>query len=341
MPEGTPNVLEVRNLRTVFRTRAGSFHAVNDVSFTLKAGEILGVVGESGSGKSVLAMSLLGLLPSPPAEVSGGPVLFEGQDLLRLDPEALRSMRGGRIGFVVQDRMTALNPVLTLGFQIVEPLRLHLGLTRRQARARAAELMAQVGIPDAHRRLDDYPHQVSGDLRQRVLFAIALACDPTVLIADEPTAALDVTIQAEIHDLMQELRQTLGIAVLWITQDPGVVAGLADRVIVMHGGQVVEHAPVDALFADPRHPYTQALLASVPKARVERVRRLAVMEGQPPVLRTPPDVCTFRDRCPHAYDVCHRLNPQRYPVGEGHDAACFLSDPGLAPQRPQLEVVDG
>ena len=341
MPDGAPPVLEVRDLRTVFRTRSGNVHAVNSVSFDLRAGEILGVVGESGSGKSVTMMSLLGLLPSPPAEISGGPVTFEGKNLLRTAPEKMRAVRGGRIGFVFQNPMTSLNPVLTVGFQIMEPLRKHLRLGKRQARARATELLALVGIPDPGRRLDDYPHQFSGGMRQRVMIAIALACDPRVLIADEPTTALDVTTQAQILDLMQELRKKLGMAIIWITQDLGVIAGIADRVVVMYGGQIVEHAPVGALFANPRHPYTQALLATFPKVQDERARHLTAIEGQPPILGQFPDECTFRDRCPYAFDVCHRLNPQRYPVGEEHDAACFLNDPGLAPQRPVLEVVDG
>jgi peptide/nickel transport system ATP-binding protein/oligopeptide transport system ATP-binding protein len=341
MPEGAPPVLDVRDLRVVFRTRSGDIHAVNDVSFSLRAGELLGVVGESGSGKSVTMMSLLGLLSSPPAEVSGKGVTFEGKDLLRLPDEEMRAVRGARIGFVFQDPMTSLNPVFTVGYQIMEPLRKHLGMGKRQARARAAELLALVGIPAASARLDDYPHQFSGGMRQRVMIAIALACDPQVLIADEPTTALDVTIQAQILELMQELREKLGMAVIWITHDLGVIAGIADRVIVMYGGQVVEHAPVEDLFANPRHPYTQALLTTIPKVHGERVKRLTVIHGQPPILGTFPDFCTFKDRCPHAFDICQRLNPQRYPVGEGHDAACFLNDPGLAPRRPALESVNG
>ena len=331
-------VLEVRDLRTVFRTRAGDIHAVNDVSFSVREGELLGVVGESGSGKSVTMMSLLGLLPVPPAVVSGGPVTFEGRDLLRLSEEELRGVRGARVGFVFQDPMTSLNPVLTVGFQIMEPLRRHLGLGRRAARARAAELLALVGIPAAASRLDDYPHQFSGGMRQRVMIAIALACEPKLLIADEPTTALDVTIQAQILDLMLELRERLGMAVVWITHDLGVIAGIADRVLVLYGGQIVEHAPVDALFADPRHPYTQALLTTVPRVRGERAERLMTIKGQPPILGRFPDACTFRDRCPHAFDICHRLNPQRYEVGPGHDAACFLNDPGLAPGRARPEL---
>ncbi len=343
MPE-RETVLEVRDLRTVFRTRAGDVHAVNDVSFSVREGELLGVVGESGSGKSVTMMSLLGLLPSPPAEVTGGPVTFEGRDLLQLPPEEMRRVRGGRVGFIFQDPMTSLNPVLRVGFQIEEPLRKHMGLGKRAARARAAELLALVGIPAAASRLDDYPHQFSGGMRQRVMIAIALACDPRLLIADEPTTALDVTIQAQILDLMLELREKLGMAVIWITHDLGVIAGIADRVIVMYGGQIVEHAPVDALFQNPRHPYTQALLTTVPRVRGERARRLTAIAGQPPILGAFPTACTFRDRCPHAFDVCHHVNPDRYPVGDGHDAACFLNNPRTAPGAPpatRLEMLHG
>jgi peptide/nickel transport system ATP-binding protein/oligopeptide transport system ATP-binding protein len=298
-------------------------------------------VGESGSGKSVTMMSLLGLLPVPPAVVSGGPVMFEGKDLLRVSDAEMRRVRGGRVGFVFQDPMTSLNPVYSVGFQIMEPLRRHMGMGKRQARARAAELLALVGIPAASARLDDYPHQFSGGMRQRVMIAIALACDPKLLIADEPTTALDVTIQAQILELMQELREKLGMAVVWITHDLGVIAGIADRVMVMYGGQIVEHGPVETVFANPRHPYTQALMTTVPRVRGERAKRLTVIQGQPPILGAFPDACTFRDRCPYAFDVCHRLNPQRYDLGGGHDAACFLNDPGLAPARPQpaLEVV--
>ncbi|NAZ35350.1 ABC transporter ATP-binding protein [Rubellimicrobium sp. CFH 75288] len=342
MPDRAAPVLDVRDLRTVFRTRAGDIHAVNGVSFELRAGELLGVVGESGSGKSVTMMALLGLVPSPPAVVSGGPALFDGRDLLRLPEAELRRIRGARIGFVFQDPMTSLNPVFTVGFQIMEPLRRHLRLSRRAARARAAELLALVGIPDAARRLDDYPHQFSGGMRQRVMIAVALACDPQVLIADEPTTALDVTIQAQILELMAELRARLGMAVIWITHDLGVIAGIADRVMVMYGGQVIEHGPVEAVFARPTHPYTRALLATVPKVSGERSRRLQAIEGQPPILSAPPEACTFRDRCPHAFETCFRLNPQRYPLGEGHDAACLLADPGLAPWgRPEPRVAHG
>ncbi|KQI68543.1 peptide ABC transporter ATP-binding protein [Loktanella sp. 3ANDIMAR09] len=325
MPNGAQAVLDVQGLTTVFKTRGGEVHAVNDVSFDLKAGELLGVVGESGSGKSVTMMSLLGLLPSPPADVRAGTVTFEGQNLLNVSDDDLRRVRGGRIGFVFQDPMTSLNPVFTVGYQIMEPLRTHMGLTKQAARARAQELLELVGIPGAAQRLSDYPHQFSGGMRQRVMIAIALACDPKVLIADEPTTALDVTIQAQIIELMKELRDKLGMAVIWITHDLGVIAGIADRVMVMYGGQVVEQAPVKELFQNPQHPYTRALLTTIPKISEERARRLTIIEGQPPILSAAPTACSFRDRCDVAQPRCAQANPPRYDFGAGHDAACFVA----------------
>lgn len=332
MPDGALPVLDVQDLKTVFRTRAGEVHAVNDVSFSLKPGELLGVVGESGSGKSVTMMSLLGLLPSPPADVRNGSVNFDGKDLLKVNPETLRAVRGGKIGFVFQDPMTSLNPVFNVGMQLAEPLRKHMGLNKRQAAKRAQELLELVGIPDAKRRLLDYPHQFSGGMRQRVMIAIALACDPKVLIADEPTTALDVTIQAQILELMKELREKLGMAVIWITHDLGVIAGIADRVMVMYGGQVVEHAPVKELFGNPQHPYTRALLKTIPTIHGERAARLTIIEGQPPIMVGPPSSCPFRDRCDVAFDRCARENPARYDVGEGHDVACFFDARTGAPR---------
>jgi peptide/nickel transport system ATP-binding protein/oligopeptide transport system ATP-binding protein len=322
MPDGAEPVLDVRDLKTVFRTRGGEVHAVNTVSFDLRPGELLGVVGESGSGKSVTMMSLLGLLPSPPADVRGGTVTFEGQDLLKLPVNALRDVRGRGIGFIFQDPMTSLNPVFSVGFQIMEPLRRHMGLDKRAAGVRARELLELVGIPDAARRLDDYPHQFSGGMRQRVMIAIALACDPKVLIADEPTTALDVTIQAQILELVRDLRRKLGMAIIWITHDLGVIAGIADRVIVMYGGQIVEQAPVRELFARPRHPYTRALLKTIPHVSGVRTAKLSVIEGQPPILRAAPAACPFRARCAHGFDRCERENPIRRPVAAGHDVAC-------------------
>ena len=332
MPDGVMPVLDVRDLKTVFQTRGGEVHAVNDVSFSLRPGELLGVVGESGSGKSVTMMSLLGLLPSPPADVRNGEVRFDGKDLLRISPEELRSVRGGQIGFVFQDPMTSLNPVFSVGFQLMEPLRKHMGMSKKQAAKRAQELLELVGIPDAKRRLDDYPHQFSGGMRQRVMIAIALACDPKVLIADEPTTALDVTIQAQILELMKELRDKLGMAVIWITHDLGVIAGIADRVMVMYGGQVVEHAPVRELFSNPQHPYTRALLKTIPTIHGARAKRLTIIEGQPPILGAPPSSCPFRDRCDVAFDRCARENPPRYDLGAGHDAACFFDARTGAPR---------
>lgn len=332
MPEGALPVLDVRDLKTVFQTRGGEVHAVNDVSFSLRPGELLGVVGESGSGKSVTMMSLLGLLPSPPAEVRRGSVQFDGKDLLHVSPETLRSVRGCKIGFVFQDPMTSLNPVYNVGFQIMEPLRKHMGMSKKQAALRSQELLELVGIPDAKQRLSDYPHQFSGGMRQRVMIAIALACDPQVLIADEPTTALDVTIQAQILELMKDLRDKLGMAVIWITHDLGVIAGIADRVIVMYGGQVVEHAPVNELFSNPQHPYTRALLKTIPTIHGERAPRLTIIEGQPPIMTGAPNACTFRDRCDVAFGRCARENPPRYDVGNGHDAACFFDARTGAPR---------
>ncbi len=323
MPEIGQSVLQVQDLKTVFSTRAGDIHAVNSVSFSLQPGELLGVVGESGSGKSVTMMSLIGLLPMPPAEVRAGTVQFGGRDLLKLEQKQLQALRGRDIGFVFQDPMTSLNPVFTVGFQIMEPLRKHMGMDKSAARRRAVDLLELVGIPDAERRLRDFPHQFSGGMRQRVMIAIALACDPKVLIADEPTTALDVTIQAQILELVKDLRQKLGMSIIWITHDLGVIAGIADRVMVMYGGQVVEYGPVREVFANPAHPYTRALMTTVPSVRGERAPKLNVIEGQPPMLSQHPTACPFRARCTHAFERCARENPARYTVLEGHDAACF------------------
>ena len=324
-------VLDVADIRTRFHTADGLVHAVNGVGFRLHEGELLGVVGESGSGKSVTMLSMLGLLPTPPAEVVAGRALLDGVDLMRMDGDGLREVRGGRVGFVFQDPMTSLNPVLTVGYQIAEPLRVHLGYGRAEARERAAELLELVGIPAPRRRLREYPHQFSGGMRQRVMLAIALACDPAVLVADEPTTALDVTVQAQILDLVRRLRRDLGMAIVWITHDLGVVAGLADRVMVMYAGQVVERGDVEALYLRPRHPYTQGLLATLPgpapeSARAESAgeRRLPSIAGQPPSLLAPLGACPFAPRCRHAFDRCHAQNPPLLPVGPGHEAACWL-----------------
>ena len=319
-------VLEVDGLQTVFHTQDGEVHAVNHVSFKLQQGELLGIVGESGSGKSVTMMSLLKLLPMPPAEIVSGSVLFGGRDLLKLRIDQLREVRGGEIGFIFQDPMTSLNPVFTVGFQIMEPLRAHLGLDKKQARQRAVELLELVGIPSAADRLRDFPHQFSGGMRQRVMIAIALACDPKLLIADEPTTALDVTVQAQIIEIVKDLRQKLGMAIVWITHDLGVVAGIADRVAVMYGGQIVEYADVDDLYSDPRHPYTRALLQTLPRQEGERESRLISIPGQAPNLKGPLTSCPFAPRCSEAFDKCLRANPPLFEINDRQKSACWLEE---------------
>jgi peptide/nickel transport system ATP-binding protein/oligopeptide transport system ATP-binding protein len=323
MLDSTATILDVANLKTVFNTRDGAVHAVNGVSFSLAPGELLGIVGESGSGKSVTMMSLMDLLPSPPAEIVSGDIVIDGEDVRAMSAPEMRELRGGKVGFIFQDPMTSLNPVFTVGFQLMEPLREHLRMSKEQARARAAELLELVGIPDAESRLKDYPHQFSGGMRQRVMIAIALSCDPKVLIADEPTTALDVTIQAQILELVRELRQKMGMAIIWITHDLGVIAGIADRVAVMYAGQIVEHAEVKELFRNPQHPYTRALLETLPKAEGERDERLRSIDGQPPNMNAAPTSCEFAPRCVHAFERCWAENPQRVSVGEGHDVACW------------------
>ena len=323
VPETDTPALAVRGLKTVFQTSSGEVHAVNGVSFDLAPGELLGVVGESGSGKSVTMMSLLKLLPMPPAEIRSGEVIFEGRDLLKLSARELRAVRGARIGFIFQDPMTSLNPVFTVGFQMMEPLRKHMKLSKRAAFERAVELLELVNIPDARRRMKDFPHQFSGGMRQRVVIAMALTCDPKVLIADEPTTALDVTVQAQILELMRDLREKLGTAIVWITHDLGVVAGIADRVAVMYGGEIVEYAPVGELFANPQHPYTIGLLETLPSLTGEREARLVSIPGQPPNLRAEPDFCPYAPRCSHAFERCARENPPLERVRPDHDAACW------------------
>ena len=324
-------VLEVEDIRTRFHTREGTVHAVNGISFDLSEGELLGVVGESGSGKSVTMMSLLKLLPMPPAEIVSGRVRLDGEDLMGLDPEGLRHVRGARVGFVFQDPMTSLNPVLTVGYQLTEPLRVHLGMSRNAARRRAVELLERVGIPAAANRLGDFPHQFSGGMRQRVMIAIALACNPKVLIADEPTTALDVTIQAQILDLVKRLRRESGMAIIWITHDLGVMAGLADRVMVMYGGLVVERASAAKLYKEPRHPYTRGLLGTLPRLDGTRAERLESIPGQPPNLDRVPAACPFAPRCAHVFERCRRENPALETVAAGHEVACWLEPAQIRP----------
>src|SRR5512133_3746108 len=259
------DLLDVQGLETQFRTREGTVHAVNGVSFGLKEGETLGIVGESGCGKSVTVMSMLRLIPTPPGKVSAGKALFQGKDLLKMSDEEIRHIRGSQISVIFQDPMTSFNPVLTIGRQVAEPLEVHLGMSRNQAYERVTELMSMVGIPNPKDRLADYPHQFSGGMRQRMMIAMALTCSPQILIADEPTTALDVTIQAQIVELVKKLRDELGMAIVWITHDLGIIAGLADRVNVMYAGYIIEEAEVKRLYANPQHPYTLGLLGSLPR----------------------------------------------------------------------------
>ena len=324
MSKHTP-ILKVNNVATRFQTQDGLVHAVNGVSFELNKGELLGVVGESGSGKSVTVLSLLKLLPMPPAEIISGKAEFENQDLIQLDPSKLRKIRGGKIGFIFQDPMTSLNPVLTIGYQLAEPMRQHLGMTKKQARNRSADLLEQVGIPNAKSRLNNFPHQFSGGMRQRVMIAIALACEPKVLIADEPTTALDVTIQAQLLDIIKKLRKELGMAIIWITHDLAVVAEMADRVAVMYGGFIVEEAPVEELFANPKHPYTLGLLKTLPNLEGERPERLESIVGNPPDLLNKPESCPFEPRCNNSVEKCQKENPILISRDKNHKVACWLN----------------
>jgi oligopeptide transport system ATP-binding protein len=321
-----PPLLEVRNLRTEFRTGVGVVRAVDGVSYSVDPGETVAVVGESGSGKSVGALSILRLIPSPPGRIVGGEVMFAGRDLMKLNDEEMREVRGGEIGMVFQEPMTSLNPVLTIGRQITEMVEQHRGGDRAAAEKRALELLGLVGIGDAHRRLKQYPHQLSGGMRQRVMIAIALACEPKLIIADEPTTALDVTIQAQILELMQNLTHRLGVALIVITHNLGIVARYAHRVNVMYAGRIVESGSAAEIYHRPHHPYTMALLKSVPRLDRPRQARLDPIEGQPPDLTRLDQGCAFRPRCRFAMAACVAAIPSLDPVGEsGHLAACFRS----------------
>ncbi len=320
----TSELLNVQGLETQFNTPEGIVHAVNGVNFTLKEGETLGVVGESGCGKSVSMLSILRLIQQPPGKIVAGEAFFKGNDLLKMSNEEIRHVRGGQISMVFQDPMTSLNPVMTIGKQLAEPLMLHLGLTKEQARNRSIELLEQVGIPRAADRLKDYPHQYSGGMRQRVMIAMALSCAPQILIADEPTTALDVTIQAQIVELVIRLREELGMAIVWITHDLGVVASIAHRVNVMYGGFIIEESPIRDLYKNPSHPYTIGLLGSLPQIHEQDHQRLYSIEGMPPMLYQKPHSCPFAPRCRWAVEHCWKENPPLMPVGENHRAACWV-----------------
>ena len=324
MSETTHTFLEVKDLRTRFYTPEGTVYAVNGVSFKLNEGETLAVVGESGCGKSVTMMSILRLIAMPPGKIVSGEVTYRDKNLLELSEDAMEHIRGKEIAMVFQDPMTSLNPVLTVGRQLTETLRTHTPMNAEQCRERAVTLLDWVGIPDASKRLGDYPHQFSGGMRQRVMIAMALACTPSLLIADEPTTALDVTIQAQIIELVKRLKQDVGMAMIWITHDLGVVAGMADRVIVMYAGFIVEESEVDDLYENPLHPYTMALLQALPRADRRREKNLKSIQGSPPNLLAEPIGCPFAPRCDFVQDRCVRENPLLKIVEGQHKAACWV-----------------
>ena len=316
-------LLNVENLQTQFKTEEGLVHAVNGISYYLNAGEILGIVGESGSGKSVSVLSLMGLLPQPPAVITGS-AHFEGSDLIKLSDDELHKIRGNKVAMIFQDPMTSLNPVLTVGEQIRETLEEHTDLKDEAMQARIIELLSLVGIPMPEDRAKQYPHQFSGGMRQRAMIAMGLACNPQLLIADEPTTALDVTIQAQIVDLVKGLQNKIGMAVIWITHDLGVVAGLVNRVAVMYAGHIVETAPVKTLYKDPRHPYTLGLLGSLPRLDEDTRQPLISIDGMPPDLIDYPKGCPFAPRCAYVIEKCQTENPTLQPVGDDHESACWV-----------------
>ncbi|WP_052299189.1 ABC transporter ATP-binding protein [Thermaerobacter marianensis] len=326
---GQEYLVEIRGLRTTFHTEEGTIPAVSGVDLTIRRGETLAVVGESGCGKSVTALSIMRLIPSPPGRIEAGEILFEGRDLLRLPEEEMRRIRGNEIAMIFQEPMTSLNPVFTVGDQIAEVFMFHRGMGRREALEHAVEMLRHVGIPAPERRVREYPHQMSGGMRQRVMIAMALACHPKLLIADEPTTALDVTIQAQILDLMRRLKEELGMAILLITHDLGVVAEMAERVVVMYAGRVVEEGDVYSVFRNPVHPYTEGLLRSIPRLDEDR-ERLPAIEGTVPSPGQMPRGCPFHPRCPYATDTCREVEPRLEPLGEGRAAACHLAAERLA-----------
>jgi oligopeptide transport system ATP-binding protein len=323
--ENKSPLLEVKNLETQFITPNGRVHAVNGVSFDLSSHETIGLVGESGCGKSVTMMSILRLIASPPGLITGGQALFHNQDLLKMSSEELRKVRGAQISMVFQDPMTSFNPLLTIGRQIAESLETHKGMSHNEADKHVVEMLDLVGIPQPRERMNDYPHQFSGGMRQRAMIAMALACRPQILIADEPTTALDVTIQAQIVELVKRLRSEFGMAVVWITHDLGIIANLAQRVIVMYGGFFIEEAPVKELYRNPQHPYTLGLLGSLPRMDRDLAKPLETIEGLPPVLKEMPSYCPFAPRCKFVMDKCRHSNPALREVAPGHRVACWLN----------------
>ena len=318
------NLLDFQNLKTYFFIRRQTAKAVDDVSLTIQPGQTLGLVGESGCGKSVTAHSIIQLIPDPPGKIMGGKIFFEGRNLLEYSEDRMRKIRGNRISMIFQEPMTSLNPVFTVGDQVAEVIRLHQALSRKETRERVIEMFRLVGIPAAETRLSDYPHQMSGGMRQRVMIAMALACNPRLMIADEPTTALDVTIQAQILDLMNKLKEETGASILFITHDLGVIAEMAQHVAVMYAGRRMEFADVRTLFSNPKHPYTVALLESIPiLGRKTQDGKLSTISGIVPSLFELPDGCLFSDRCPDVFNDCRKKEPEMYPVGENHIARCL------------------
>ena len=315
-------VLKVENLRTYFRTRWGEVKAVDGVNFELRKGETLGIVGESGSGKSVTMLSMMRLIPMPPGRIVEGTITLDGEDLLQLSESEMSKIRGSKIALIIQDPMTSLNPVFSIGNQVTEAIRIHQDIPKRSVMEKALEVLRKVNIPAAESRVRDYPHQMSGGMRQRVVGAIGISCQPLVLIADEPTTSLDVTIQAQYLKLLKDLQQESDMSLIFITHDFGIVAKMCDRVAVMYAGKIVELGTVRDIFNHPSHPYTEALLASVPKME-EDVDRLYAIEGQPPLLHDLPVGCSFADRCPYVMDRCREEYPPEFPVAEGHYSACW------------------
>ena len=323
VPEGQ-HLLEVDDLKMYFHTEDGVVRAVDGVSYTLDRGETLGVVGESGSGKSVTAMTIMGLISMPPGKIEGGDVRYRGRSILEMTEEEMQHIRGNDIAMIFQDPMTSLNPVYKIGKQVGEGLRLHRGYSKQEALKRATELLDLVGIPEPEKRVNEYPHQFSGGMRQRVMIAMALACDPDILIADEPTTALDVTIQAQIIELMQEMQEKNGNAIIMITHDLGVVAEICDKVSVMYAGKMVEQGPVDDIFYKPGHPYTMGLLRSMPRVDAESYERLIPIEGTPVDMLNPPEGCPFAPRCEYAMTICLQKMPPYVELGDNHRSACWL-----------------
>jgi oligopeptide/dipeptide ABC transporter ATP-binding protein len=320
---GADHLLEIKNLKTYFEVRRSVLKAVDDVSLSIESGKTLGLVGESGCGKSVTAASIMGLVPIPPGKIAGGEILFEGVNLLKLPESRMKKIRGNHISMIFQEPMTSLNPVFTVGDQVAEVIRLHQGLSRRETRNKVIEVFGMVGIPAAESRITDYPHQMSGGMRQRVVIAMALACNPKLMIADEPTTALDVTIQAQILDLMNKLKEEANASILFITHDLGVIAEMAQNVVVMYAGKVMEEADVDTLFAEPKHPYTIGLMNSIPVlGREEKRRRLSTIPGVVPSLFKLSTGCLFHKRCSEVREECRHIEPAIINLGNGHRVRC-------------------